>query len=53
MKGFYEGGVDIALPCLQTCVSCVNGNTCLTCNESLFRFFNEGSRQCDCSKGYT
>ncbi len=42
----------ITQPCYYTCLSCINGLTCVTCNSTLFRVHNTSTQNCDPIPGY-
>ncbi|EAR98211.2 surface protein with EGF domain and furin-like repeat protein, putative (macronuclear) [Tetrahymena thermophila SB210] len=43
---------QVCQKCNPTCKTCSDQNTCLTCDDTQFRVFNNNTQQCDCLQTY-
>ncbi|KAL4449623.1 hypothetical protein ABPG74_007446 [Tetrahymena malaccensis] len=50
--GFFLDSNLLCQKCDPTCKTCKDQNSCLTCEETLFRVYNSNTSQCDCQQSY-
>jgi proprotein convertase subtilisin/kexin type 5 len=50
--GFYDNGSAVCQSCDYRCLSCLDAQTCSTCDSLMNRFYNNLTQMCDCMPVY-